>query len=102
MNIKGIMTKRFCLSLGAAAAVASVLMSHSGGAAPNPEGTGIVFVYFPSMCAAPGDATDCHEMQQPARPGFESMAACSAHAEIQLRLENNPKVMASCMKLREV
>ena len=102
MNIKKLMTMRFCLSLGAALAVTSVLVGRSGGAAPNPEGAGIVFVYFPSMCAAPGDATNCHEIPRPARPGFESMAACSAYADTQLRLEQNPRVMASCMKEREV
>jgi hypothetical protein len=102
MSIRNIMTKRFCVSLGAALAVTSVLVTHSGGAAPNIEGAGIVFVYFPSLCAAPGDATDCHEIPQPARPGFESMAACSAYADTQLQLEQNPRVMASCMKEREV
>jgi hypothetical protein len=96
------MTKRFCLSFGAALAVASVLVTHRAGPVPNPEGTGVVYVYFPSLCAAPGDPSDCHEVPLPVRPSFESMAACSAYADVQLRHEQNPRVMASCMRQREV
>lgn len=100
--IRHIMTMRFCLAFGAALAVASVLLTHRGGPAPNAEGAGIVYVYFPSLCAAPGDSRDCHEITQPARPAFDSMAACSAYADIQLRHEHNPRLMASCMRQREV
>jgi hypothetical protein len=101
MNIRPIMTRRFCLSVGVALAVAAVLVTHRGGPAREPEGEGVVFVYFPSLCATPGDASDCHEIPRPARPAFASMAACSAYADTQLRLENNPRLMASCMKQRE-
>jgi hypothetical protein len=99
--IKKIMTKRFCLSFGAALTVASVLVMQRAGPAPNPEGQGIVYVYFPSHCAAAGDSRDCHEIARPDRPAFESMAACSAHADVELREANDPKLMASCMKQRE-
>jgi hypothetical protein len=102
MIIKHIMTKRFCLSFGVALAVASVLATHKGGPAADLPGAGVVYVYFPSLCAAPGDDRDCHEIPRPARPSFESMAACSAYADVELRRENNPKVLASCMRQREV
>jgi hypothetical protein len=102
VSIKRIMTMRFCLSIGAALAVASVLVTHRADSASNLEGAGIVFVYFPSLCAAPGDSRDCHEIRQPARPSFGSMAACSAYADVELKQVHNPKVMASCMKQREV
>jgi len=98
MNIGHFMTKRFCLSLGAALAVASVLVTHREVPRPGLEGPGIVYVYFPSLCAAPGDASDCHEISRPARPGFDSMASCWAYADVELRQENNPKLLASCMK----
>jgi hypothetical protein len=101
MSIKHIMTKRFCLSIGAALAVTSVLVAQRAGPAPDPEGAGIVYVYFPSLCAAPGDSRDCREISRPSRPAFETMAACSAHADIELRRESNPRLMASCMKERE-
>lgn len=101
MSLRHIMTPRFCLAFGGALVVAAVLATHRGGPAPSPEGDGVVFVYFPSLCAAPGDATHCREIPQPSRPAFSSMAACSAYADVQLRLENNPRVMASCMKQRE-
>ena len=101
MSIRHILTKRLCLSFGMALAVAAVLVTHRGGPAPDPQGESVVFVYFPSLCAAPGDSTDCHEIPRPARPAFDSMAACSAYADAQLRRENNPRLMASCMKQRE-
>ena len=102
MTIRRIMTTRFCLSLGAALTVATVLVTHRAGPAPDPEGAGIVFVYFPSLCAAPGDASDCRELPRPARPSFDSMAACWAYADAELRQEHNPNLLASCMKQREV
>lgn len=95
-----IMSMRFCLSFGAALTVAGVLMTHRAGTAPDPA-AGVVYVYFPSLCAKPGDPSDCREVPRPARPAFDSMAACSAHADVELRREHNPRMMASCMKERE-
>ena len=101
MSIGRLASVRACLSLGVAAAVTSVLLMQRSGPAPDPEGPGVVYVYFPSLCAKPGDSRDCHELPRPARPTFESMAACSAFADRELRVENNPRIMASCMKVRE-
>jgi hypothetical protein len=101
MSLRHILTKRFCLTFGVTLVVAAVLVTHRGSPAPNPEGDGVVFVYFPSLCANPGDATNCREIPRPARPAFSTMAACSAYADVQLRQENNPRLMASCMKQRE-
>jgi hypothetical protein len=101
MSMKSIMTGRFCLALGGALAIAAVLVAHHGGPVPSPEGDGVVFVYFPSLCAAPRDASNCREIPHPARPAFSTMAACSAYADVQLRRENNSRLMASCMKQRE-
>ncbi len=101
MRIRHLLTKRFCLSFGVTVAVATVLVTHRGRPAPTPEGDGVVFVYFPSLCADPGDASNCREIRRPARPAFSTMAACSAYADVQLRQENNPRLMASCMKQRE-
>lgn len=98
MSIGSVLTKRFCLAIGGALIVAAVLMTHRSGPAPSPDGDGVVFVYFPSLCAAPGDATNCREIPGPARPAFSSMAACSAYADVQLRNEHNPRIMASCLK----
>lgn len=101
MSIKRIISLRLCLSLGAAVAVASVLMTHRGGPAPNLEGPGVVYVYFPSECAVAGVAKDCREVPRAGRPSFESMAACSAHADRELKAAHNPRLLASCMKTRE-
>jgi hypothetical protein len=98
---KWIMTRRLCLSIGVSLAVASVLVAHRSGPGPDEDGPGVVYVYFPSLCAKAGDPSDCQEIERPVRPSFESMAACSAHADVQLRLENNPRIMASCMRQRE-
>jgi len=101
MSLRHILNKRFCLAFVVTLAVAAVLVTHRGRPAPNPEGDGVVFVYFPSLCANPGDASNCREIPRPARPAFSTMAACSAYADVQLRQENNPRLMASCMKQRE-
>ena len=100
-RVKRTMTLRFCLSLGATLAVAGVLLTHRTGPTPDLEGPGIVYVYFPSLCAEPGDSSDCQEVPRAARPSFETMAACSAHANAELRHERNPRMMASCMRQRE-
>jgi hypothetical protein len=102
MSIKRIMKKRFCLGFGAALAVAGVLAAERSGPPPGLENGGYVYVYFPSLCAAPGDSSDCREIPQPERPSFDSMAACSAHADVALRNVHNPRIMASCMREREV
>jgi hypothetical protein len=101
MSLRHIMIPRVCLAFGAALIVAAVLLTHRGGPARLPEGDGVVFVYFPSLCQAPGDSSNCREISHAARPGFESMAACSAYADVQLRRENNPRLMASCLRQRE-
>ena len=102
MSIRHLLTIRFGLSLGAALAVAVMLVTHRGQPVTDLEGPGVVYVYFPSLCALPGDASDCHEIQRRTRPAFDSMAACSAFADDQLRQEQNPRLLASCMKQREV
>jgi hypothetical protein len=101
VSIKRIMNLRFCLSFGLVLAVTTVLVTHRGAPAGDLEGPGIVYVYFPSMCAAPGDPRDCREIPRPARPSFDSMAACSAYADVELQNAHDPRVMASCMKQRE-
>jgi len=101
MTFNWIMTKRFCLSVGVSLAVASVLLAHRFRPALDADGLGVVYVYFPSLCAKAGDPGDCHEIPRSSRPSFESMAACSAHADAELRIENNPRIMASCMRQRE-
>lgn len=101
MRIRTILTPRLCLTFAATVVVAAVLVTHRSRPTPNPEADGVVFVYFPSLCANPGDASNCREIPGPARPAFSTMAACSAYADVQLRHENNPRLMASCMKQRE-
>jgi hypothetical protein len=101
MSIRSVMTPRFCLAFAGALIVTAVLVTHRGGPAPSVGGEGGVFVYLPSIFAAPGDASNCREIPQPSRPGFTSMAACSAFADVELRRENNPRLMGSCMRQRE-
>jgi hypothetical protein len=101
MPFKWVMTKRFCLSVGVSVAVASVLLAHRSQPAEDADRPGVVYVYFPSLCAKAGDPGDCREIPRSDRPSFDSMAACSAHADVELRLENNPRLMASCIRERE-
>ena len=102
MIIKNMMTKRFCLALGAALSVTGVLVSQKTGPAPDPEGSGIVYVYYASLCAMAGDSRDCQEVLRPARPAFDSMAVCALHADGELGRAHNPRLMASCLKQREI
>lgn len=98
MFARGLRAMRLCLALMAATAVTWTLVSHRDRPAPNPREGGVVFVYFPSLCANPGDPGACQEQPQDTRPAFESMAACSAFADRALKAAHNPRMMASCMK----
>lgn len=102
MSVKRIMNARFCLSIGAALSIATVLGVQRNGPVPTPGGAGAVYVYFPSLCEKPGDATRCEEIRRPDRPSFESMEKCTAHADDELKQANNPRMMASCLRQREV
>ena len=93
------MTKRFYLSLAAALAVASVLGAHRGTSSPGLEG--VIYVYYGSLCAAPGDSSACEEIARSHRPSFESMAACWAYADVELSRAQNPRLLASCLRQRE-
>jgi hypothetical protein len=95
------LTKRFCLTIGVALAVAGGLVAQRSGTTPELEGPGVVYVYFASLCAAPGDSSNCKEISRGTRPAFMTMADCMAHADVALREEHNPRVMASCLKERE-
>jgi hypothetical protein len=97
VKIRRLMNMRMFLSFGATLAVTSLLIAHRDGPPPAPE-EGVVFVYFPSMCAAPGDASDCHEMTRSVRPAFQSMTACFAHADQELARMHDPRVLASCLR----
>jgi hypothetical protein len=89
------------LWVGSALVIAGILLARSTGSAPEVDDGGIVYVYFPSICERPGDPDDCHEIPRSSRPSFESMEACSAHADAELRQEHDPRLMASCLRQRE-
>ena len=102
MKIRRFMNLRLCISFGAALTVASVLLSHREVAARDAAAeAAVVFVYFPSLCATPLDASDCRELPQSARPAFGSMAACFAYADRELARVQDPRVLASCLKQKE-
>lgn len=101
MNLKQIMNARFCLSIGAALTVATVLGAQRTGPAPDADGAGVVYVYYTSVCAAPGDSRHCEEIRRPVRPSFETMSQCSAHADEELKRAHDLRLMASCLKQRE-
>jgi hypothetical protein len=90
-----------CLSFGAALTVAGVLLSHREAPMPDTAEAGVVFVYFPSLCATPLDASDCRELPRQTRPAFDSMAACFAYADVELARVRDPRVLASCLRQKE-
>ena len=101
MTFRQILTKRFCLSFVVTAAFAGLLALGRGGPPPNLEGEGIVYVYFTSHCAAPGDSTECTVIPQLYRLSFDSMAACSSYADVDLHNQHDARLMGSCLKQRE-
>lgn len=60
-----------------------------------------VWVYYTSLCARPGDASECTVVQTSQRPTFGSHQACSAHRDSDLGREPNPRLMGSCQKQHE-
>lgn len=60
-----------------------------------------VWVYYTSLCARPGDASECTPVQTVRRPSFESHQACAAHRDEDLGREANPRLMGSCQKQHE-
>jgi hypothetical protein len=64
-------------------------------------GRGIVWVYYTSLCAAPGDSSDCKQVSVPARRSFPSLEACSAFRNVDLSQNHNPRLLGSCLRQRE-
>ena len=101
MGMRRIFTTRFCLSLGAALAVTTVMATHRDGSGQALDGPGMVYVYFPSMCPEARVERDCKEIPGNARPSFDTMAACSAFADVELKTAGNPRLLANCLRIHE-
>jgi hypothetical protein len=76
-----------------------LVMGHT--AAPSPPDEGVVWVYFESVCARPGDSSDCTEIKTPVRRSFDSFEACDAYGDKALAEANDPRRLASCLRQHE-
>jgi hypothetical protein len=84
---------------GALSVTGILAMGHTS--APPPPDEGVVWVYFESMCATPGDATDCKEIVASARLSFDTIEACDAHRDKALAAANDPRLLGSCLRQHE-
>jgi hypothetical protein len=60
-----------------------------------------VWVYYTSLCAAPGDDSNCRPVERHARPGFPTLESCAAFRAADLDRSANPRLMGTCERLRE-
>lgn len=100
MRLKSLLQPTLML-LGAGALTVTGVLSMGHTAAVPAEAEGIVWVYYTSVCARPGDASDCKEVVSPARRSFENLEACSAFRDKDLAEAGNPRLLGSCLKQRE-
>jgi hypothetical protein len=100
MRLMSLLRPRLSLPLGGAAIVAGFLAYGHTAPAQAPGGT-IIWVYYTSLCAAPGDDSACTEIKQPVRRSFDSLEACSAYRDTDLGRAANPRVLGSCLRQHE-
>ncbi len=60
-----------------------------------------IWVYYTSLCARAGDASECSIVPMAGRPSFESHQACSDHRDADLAREANPRLLGNCQKQHE-
>ena len=85
---------------GAALSFATFLSMQVNGERSDPMSEGYVFVYYPSECAAAGDASNCHEIPS-TRPAFSTQEDCFHFLDEDLNNAGDPKRMGSCWRLKE-
>jgi len=76
MRLSALFRTRFCLPIGGAAAILGVLTLSPQPPTSMPTSVGIVWVYYASMCATPGDSSDCQIIKVPVRPQFVTQEEC--------------------------
>ena len=101
MRLSGLLRTRVCLPIGGAAAVLGFLTLSPQPPTSMPTSVGIVWVYYASMCATPGDSNDCQTIKVQVRPQFVTQEACAAHRDAELSQHANPRLMGSCLRQRE-
>ena len=60
-----------------------------------------IWVYYTSLCAAPGDSSDCKRVESHPWPGFPSHESCAAFRATDLARAANPRLMGTCERLHE-
>jgi len=88
------------LLLGGGIAVGTCLAGGHAARSRPADGT-VIWVYYTSLCSAPGDSSSCTEIKQSVRRAFETEDACSAYRNIDLSQANNPRLLGSCLRQHE-
>ncbi len=92
--------RRFCLPFGITTGFVALLASGRAEMPQPPTDQGIVWVYYASMCAKPGDASDC-KVVTGTRVGFSTPDACDAYRNDALARAANPRLLGFCAKEHE-
>jgi hypothetical protein len=92
---------RFSLPLIGVTAVVSVLAMGHKAPTPPADHEDVVWVYYTSLCAKPGDAGDCRIVSTPQRESFPTHEACAVYRDADLGREHNARLMGSCLKQHE-
>jgi hypothetical protein len=100
MRLKSLLRSRVCLPLAGAGLVATLLAGRHGTSSDPPD-QGVVWVYYTSLCAEPGDNRACSEIRQPIRQAFDRLEACDAYRTRDLDRAGNPRLLGSCLRLHE-
>jgi hypothetical protein len=88
---------RFCLPFGITTGFVALLASGRVEMPQGPTDLGVVWVYYSSMCAAPGDGSDCKAIIG-TRVGFDTPLACDTYRNDALARAADPRVMGVCAK----
>jgi hypothetical protein len=85
------------LLLGVGALSVTGVLAIGPTSVPPPSDEGVVWIYFASLCANPGDASDCKRIDAAFHPVFSSLEACDAYRDRALAEAGNP----SCLRQRD-
>jgi len=98
MRLRSLLQLRVCLFAAGSLSFAGLLaLNHD---TPLPPSAGIVWVYHTSLCAIPGDASDCTPVGG-SQSIFDSMEACAAHRSLNLEQAGNPRLLGTCARQHE-
>jgi hypothetical protein len=101
MSPKTFLRPRLILPVVALVAAVGYAAADTQPRTPNMVHQDAIWVYFASICAQPGDASDCRPIEGAPRTVFGSHDACADHRDAELARAANPRLLGSCLRQRE-